>query len=241
MFHFAQLGWNEQLDRELKVWMEPFNVQIDIAPSQMSFGSIPLVTNHVVSGIYETIVDVAAKSRFCEVLSTLSLHRRQIGTLHIEKKTPRALDAEANTTLLTVAQVHSQSNDITYPSGQYRDPKDVEFSIDYEYSGARINSKDIFLVVIDVLATAAQSSPDTLLDSLHAVSPSGDCVINIAKVGDPSKINYSFVTLALRLLVMEIMVKLRKFEEIGFRLNWDASVVAEASIKLANHGAAVQR
>ena len=235
------MGWNKKLERALTVWTESFDVQIDIAPSQMSFGSIPLVTNHVVSGIYETIVDVAAKSRFCEVLSTLSLHMRHIGTMRIEKVTPRTLDAEANVTLLTIADVHSQSNDITYPSGRYKDPDDVEFSIDYEYSGARINSKDIFLVVIDALATAAQSSPDTLLNSIHAVSPSGDCVINIAKVGGRSKINYSFVTKALRLLITDIMVKLRKFEEIGFRLNWDASVVAEASIKLADHGAAVQR
>ena len=129
-----------------------------------------------------------------------------------------------------------QSNAMSYPSGQYDDPNDPEFSVSYTYSGARINSKGILLAVLDALATCAQFSPEMPFESLGAASASGDCVISIAQVDGPIKVNYSFVTKNLSILVKKIIVPLNKFEAITIQLKWETAVIAEASIQLADHG-----
>ena len=237
MYQFAQIGWHEKFAGALTVWVEGLNVEIDVESSHMSHGSVRLEVNHAIFGLYETIMDVAALSRFYQVHVTLSLHRRQIGVLLIRRRTSRTLDGGNNATYLSLATKSPQSNAVTYPTGQFTDPDDPEFSVSYTYSGALINSKDIFLVVLDTLATAAQFSRATSFTSFHAISPSGDCVISIVAIDATFQVNYSFVTKALRIMILEIMVQLKKFGEISLQLRWQTSVMAELSIKLAGRGA----
>ena len=240
MYKFAQAGWDNNFSGGVTVWVDSFDVQIDIEDASGDHGSLQLKTSHIILALYATIVDVATKSRFVEELTTISLHGRQIGNLAIEKKPPRTSDGRTDAANLTIPQTPLQSTAVTYPSGQYDDPDDPEFSVSYTYSGARINSNGIFLAVLDALATSAQVSPEMGFESLHAASPSGDCVIRVAKVDGPIKVDYSFVTTTLRILIRKIIVPLNKFEEIQIRLKWEAAVVAEASIQLADHEHAAQ-
>ena len=237
MYSFAQEDWNKQQLDAFTILSPRSDIQIDIEPFR---DTIQLEVNHIVFGLYDTILDVAEKSRFCETLSTLSLHRRLVGTLRIEKMTPRILDGGINAPNLTVVKGLPQSNGVTYPTGRLQDPDNPEFSIDYIYYGARINSKDIFLAILDALATAAQFSDIEPFESLRAASPSGPCVVNLVGVDGPIKTNYSFVTKALRMTIVGIMVKLGKFEEIALRLKWEGSLIAEGSVKLTDRGAVAQ-
>lgn len=234
MYYFAQEGWHNPLTLILTFRSVRFDVQIEIEPAQTS---LQLEFNHVVLGVYDTILDVAAKSQFCETLSTISLHRRAIGTMRIEEKTPKIMGSGSNATNLTIRDAFPQGNGLTYPKGRFDDRDDPQFSIEYIYYGGRINSKDIFLAVLDALATAAQFTDSASFTSLDGASPSGDCLIKIVGFHDPYQINYSFVTKALKILVMGIMVPLAKFEEVALRLTWKGSLMAEASVKMADRGA----
>ena len=237
MYQFAQIGWHKELDGGLRVWAEGFDVEVNIRALRGPQNPLALQTVHIVFGLYETIVDVAAQSRFCDVVTTLWLHRRRLGYLRIEKRMPEKLTSGTDDTNLTVVKAFPQSNDGTYPSGQFIDPDDPEFSIHYTFSGARIDSKSIFLAILGGLAASAQYSPDRGFRSLHTISPSADCVIDIIEIDASFEVNYSFVTKALRMMITDIIVPLRKFEEVTFQLKWLASTIAEGSIKLANRGA----
>ena len=234
MYHFAQTGWYKGLAGGFTVWVNGFNMEIDIEKLLEPHGSFQLQTIHIVFGLYETIVDISTHSRFCEVLTTLSVYRRQIGTLVIQRRASVALEKEtANATSLILVKGSSTSNAATYPSGMILDPENPSFSISYRYSGIRINSKDIFLAALGALATAAEFSPSTSFKSLNAISASGKCAISILEVDNQFQLNYSYVTKALRAMVVDVMVYLRKFEEMTLELKWQATKIAEGSIRLA--------
>ena len=232
-YEFAQLGWNRALRRSATVWADGFNTQIYIETAGDAHGSFHLDTGQILSGLYDTMVDVSAQSRFCEVSTTLSLYGRRTGLLVLEKRRPSTLGGHgtnaANSSLLTAS---SQSNAATYPSGSIVDRDDQSFSLSYAYSGVSINSKDVFLAIIDGLTIAGQSPPSTPFKSLNAVSPSGICVISIVEV---DQVKYSYVTKALRNLVRDIMVTLKKFGEVTFKLMLEGRTMAAGSIKLASH------
>lgn len=236
MYQFAQRGWNKRLSGGFTVWLDKFGVEVDIESVRHQHGAVELQTCHIVLGLYETILEVSAQSRFCEVLTTLSLHRRQIGSLAIQRKTPQITKTDgANATKSFMVEASSSSNAPTYPSGIIIDVDDRPFTVSYTFTGIHINSKDIFIAVLDALATAAQLPADTLFQSLNAVSPSGNCVISVAVDSSQSRLSYGHVTKALRALVISVMVVLKKFEEITFQLKWQANKMVQGSISLANH------
>ena len=230
MYQLAQKGWNERLDGGLTVWVEGYDVQVDVDSLYEVHSSFGLEYNHIVFALWKTMLDVAAKSRFCTVLSTIWLRGRILGTLRIRRLTPTTLEGRVNVTNFTDVNATQHSNDITYPSGQYNDPDDTDFSMQYTYSGSRINSKSIFLTVLDALAASAQFSPIASLGTLYAVGPAGDCVISVVPTEHPFAVNYSFVTKALRLMISDIMVKLKKFGGITLQLKWEGGVIAQAQV-----------
>ena len=236
MYHFAQADWYQELTGGFTTWVNAYDLEIDIESSHGIHGDFQLQTRHIVLGLYETVTDVSAHSRFCEVLSTLSMHRRQIGTLVIQKRAP----SKSNATSSVVDQGSPSSNAATYPSGQVNDPDEPSFLISYEYSGTRINSKDIFLAVIAALATAAQYPPMQPFRALNALSASGDCVISILGADSSFRVNYSYITKALRTIVVHIVVVLAKFEEMRFQLELETLTIGQGSISLVNRKSTAQ-
>ena len=235
MYQFAQTGWNKRLSGGFTVWLDRYDVEIDIESVHQQHGSVQLQTCHIVLGLYETIREVSAQSRFCEVLTALSLHRRQIGSLAIQRKTPQKTKTVGVNATSSSTVMDFSSNDVpTYPSGSIIDLDDRRFNISYMFTGIRINSKDIFLAVLDALATAARFPANTLFQSLNAASPSGACVISLTVDSSQSTLSYSFITKTLRGIVIHVMVVLRKFEEITFQLNWQANKMVEGSVRLAD-------
>ena len=237
MYHFAQRGWDNPLARSLTYWDEGYNAQIGIESTQGSHGAIRLATNHIVIGLYTTMLDVAAQSRFCEVHTTLSQHQRRIGRLLLEKKTSSTLERGGiNATSLLLDKGSLQGSVLTYPSGRIIDPDDSNFEVAYTYTGARLNSRDVFLGVLDALATAAQFDRSTFFESLNVISPSGACAISIVAIPSSTfRVKYSFVTRALLIMIRDIMIYLKNFGGVTLQLEWKRSAMAEVSVKSANH------
>lgn len=227
MYQIAQLGWYKPLVANTNYTVGGYNVQIGIESTQAGHGAIPLATRHMVIGLYTTMLDVTALSRFCEV------HQRLIGLLFIEKTPAPTLEqAGMNATNLLLDTGSLQ----TYPSGRIVDPNDRDFEIEYTYSGARLNSKDVFLGVLDALATAAQFGRLTFFESLNAVSPSCACTISIVAIQSSTfRVTYNFVTKALLFMITDVMIYLKKFGEVTLQLEFKGSAMAEISVKSADH------
>ena len=240
MYKFGLFKWHEELATDYVLWAQGYNAEIEILPG---LGALHLQVSHVIFGLYETMVEIATHSQFCRVTATLSLHGRQIGRLAIQENAHSTLGTSgSNATNSTILSLSSQSNLATYPSGEIIDHEDPEFSIVYTFTGTHINSRDIFLVVLDALATTAPFSLEEQFVSLHEVSPSGSCEISIVGFPGPFGPNYSFAVKALRNLVMDLIVVLRKFEEMTFELRWEnVHKMAEGSIRLVSSGAAAQK
>ena len=228
-YDFAQLGWNKAFTEGMTIWVHGFDVEIDIeaagAVNHLSHGLILL-------GLYETMANIAAQSRFCQLSTSLLRYGRRIGLLSVEESKQLTLGGNvtdvANSSQLTAA---SQSIAVTSTSGSITDRDDRSFSVSYIYSDLPINSKDVFLAIIDGMVTAGQSSPGTPFQSLHAMSPSGNCLIRIIRV---DQVNYSYVTRALK-LVRDIMVMRKKFGEMTFELKVEVRTIASGSVKPASH------
>ena len=227
-YDFAQLGWNTAHTGGITIWVHGYNVEIDI---ESAGGGHRLDYGQILLGLYETMVDIAAQSRFCQVSTTLVRYGRRIGFLSLEKARQTTLGSNgadvANSSLLTGA---SQSITVTYPSGYIVDRDDRSFSVSYIYTDFLVNSKDVFLAILDGLVTAGQFSPGTPFQSLNAMSPSGNCAITIVEV---DQVSYSYVTRALK-LVRDIMVMQKKFGEMTFELKLEGRTIASGSVKLAN-------
>ena len=238
MFHFDLMGWHQTAVRGLTIWADRHNVQLDLDSYVMTQGGPQLTTAHMVAGLYQTITDIAAGDRFCEVISTLSLYQRQIGTLRFEKIPPRSLEMEGggDARNLSVGDTGSVRNGITYPSGRWDDPGRTDFSMTYTFSGKRINSKGIFLAVIDALAIAAQFDQDTVFTSLRGMSTTGNCVVNVVATPGPTSVSYASVTKAVRLVIADIMIPLNKFGEIRLQLKWRDVLMGEISVKEPGRG-----
>lgn len=234
MYRFAQEEWQQPLIRIYTFRSVRYDIQMEVEPAP---SVLKLENGHVVLGVYDTIVDVAAKSQFCETLSTISFHGREVGTVRIEKKMPETLDNGSGATSFTTVDTSPQGNGMTYPKGRFDDPDEPHFSVEYIFYGGRINSKDIFLAVLDALAIAAQFKDIAPFTSLDGASPSGDCVIKILGTRGRYKVNYSFVTKTLLILIQHIMIPLVKFEEVALRLIWKGTLMANASVKMAGRGA----
>lgn len=233
MYHFARTDWQKRLDGGFTVWSEGYDVQIDVLSTSRPLNSLKLQTSHIVFGLYTTMVDVAAHSRFCETHTDFFLNRRRVGVLVIEEKAPRTplRSGGINATGTSIRSGSPQSNAVTYPSGTFNDPDDIGFSVSYTFSGVRVNSKDVFLAILDALATTAQFPQAAPFTSLSAISPSGGCTVRVDAV---ERMNYSFIIKTLRLVISDIIVPLGKFEEMTLQLKGDDSTVAEGSIKLTD-------
>lgn len=228
MYQFAQKGWHDSLDGGFRTWAQGFKVEVETESSQGSGGPLPLLTSHIVLGLYYTIVEISRANSFCKVTTTLSIQNRQRGLIRIHE---RALGMPSNG-LTDATTKHLSSTTPAYPSGRATDADDPRFTIDYAYDGARIASQEIFIAILDGLATSAQYADDARFQHLTATSASGKCAIDISAVAGPHQTNYSFVTKALRLLTWDVILRLRKFGGMTFELRWEGTSIARGYMRV---------
>jgi len=228
MYQFAQKGWDTTLDGGIRTWAQGSTVEVDIEGSQRSGGPFPLLTSHIILGLYYTMVEISKSQIFCKVTASLWIEKRQRGTLKIQELASGMSSVDTANTGLTNATIGDLS---AHPSGRAVDFDDSRFTIDYVYDGSKIASQDIFIAVLDGLATSAQYADDAKFQQLAATSASGKCQINITEVAGPHQISYRLVTKALRMLTFYVILRLRTFGEMDFDLKWEDASIAQGSMR----------
>jgi hypothetical protein len=232
MYQYAQKGWDDIFEGGARTWVTGYKVEVDLEDIQKPGGPLPLLISHIVLGLYYTIVELWRSKRYCKVTASLSTHNRQRGTLRIQDLGSPVLSVNtANDNLTNISPGALSFTTPTYPSGSFSDVDDHRFTIDYAYDGGRIASEDIFIAALDGLATSAQYIDDSKFQHLAATSASGKCQIDVSEVASPHQVNYSYVIKALRILTLDVIRYLRKFEGMTFDLKWEGISIAKGYMK----------
>lgn len=232
MYGLAQRGWDNRLIGGWQIWARGQNVEVDIESAGGSQGPLPLLTSHIVVALYRTVEKIWRDKDFCKVITSISLGQRQIGTLRIQPFARRADSVGVTGSDFGNFTAESLStNPATHPSGQVIDKDDARFIVDYAYSGARIDSQDMFIAILDALANSAPHPDTSDFHHLAAASASGGCTVVIYKVASPYQITYSYVTKALRTLTRFVIRPLRRFGEMTFELKWKGTNIAKGYFK----------
>ena len=235
------------------VWRKGYDVEILIKNSQDPHAPLKLTSDVLVTGLWETMVQICRSDFYYETTLKMSYHYQEIGTLTIQEHTPGALanstkvDADAllnsvapSDPALSLAQAAPSLNSTappSYPSGRIPFPMDARYSISYTYGTTQIKSKDIFMAVLGILATAAQyDQAKQPIDKLQQVSPSKKCVITLTPTHNRVEINYSAAVAGMVLLIKAIMLPLEKFEEMDFSLWFLQYEIAKGSAKALSPG-----
>lgn len=230
MYEFAKTGWDDPLARNMRIWAYGYDVEIDIENWQGPGGPLPLRTNHVVLALYEVVVAMSTSVRFFEVAATISIQRRRVGVLKMERLRPINI-AHDQPEGINESKPETTKSIVNAPSGTVIDQDDPRFTISYAYSGARINSKDVFIAILEALAITAEYTDTLPFHSLATTSASRKCMITFSDARSGSKLHYSFITQALRILTWDVIIALKLFGEMTLQLLWDGQKIAEGNIK----------
>lgn len=232
MYQYAQKGWDNIFEGGARTWVTGYKVEVDLENTQRPGGPLQLLISHIVLGLYYTIVELWRSKRYCKVTASLSTHNRQRGIIRIQDLGSPVLSVDtANDNLTNIMAGALSFSTPTYPSGSVSDVDDHRFTIDYAYDGGRIASEDVFIATLDGLATSAQYVDNIRFQHLAATSASGKCQIDISEVANPLQVKYSFVTKALRILTLDVIRYLRKFEGMTFDLKWEGISIAKGYMK----------
>ena len=237
------------------VWRKGYDVEILITNSQRSPPPLMLTSNVLVTSLWETMVQISQYNFYYETTLKMWYHYEDIGTLMIQEHTvgttANGTKAEADTLLNSIAPkdaglILTQAAPLNstappyYPSGRIRFPIDYRFSMTYTYQTTLIQSKDIFMAVLGILATAAQYEPSMQpIIPLMQVSPSKRCVITLAPTRRWVEFDYANAVLSLNLLIHTIMLPLEKFAEMEFSVWFLQEKVGLGSVKALSPGPGV--
>ena len=234
------------------VWRKGYDVEILIENSQKPSVRRRLTSDVLVPGLWETMVQICEYNFYYKTTLKMWYHYQEIGTLTIKEHT---VGVTANGTIaaatallnsvgpndaaLSLAQAAplNISAPPSYPSGRILFPRDDRYSITYTYDTTQIKSKDIFMAVLGILATAAQYDPaKQLMKEMKQVSPSKRCAITLTPTRSWIELSYGKAVIALKLLINLIMLPLEKFGEMEFSVWFLQHKIAQGSVKALSPG-----
>ena len=194
---------------------------------------VQLRTLHVVFALFYTMVAMSEDSMFCSWNSYIYLNTREIGTLFVEANYPtsnlrnNSTDVDFNGAP-SIAAVNS-----TVDSTTLGITINIEgLTITYNYVGDRINSKDLFIAVLNGMAEAAKAGAQSSCESLRAASLDSNIVFSITKSPtSPQPLTYKVVTLVMRLITLDMALEQRRFAEISFVFRWRKEQIGHGLVR----------
>ncbi len=130
---------------------------------------------------------------------------------------------------LEATETTSPTSTPTADSGELTDPDDNLFKIRYQYSGQRVLNGDVFSAAIDGLAMAAQYDSDGPCDSITALSISRKVVWHIGRSTTHPTFT-SELTRVFFLMIRDLFLKERRFQELWFHLEYEGEIVADGYV-----------
>ncbi|CAD6580935.1 MAG: hypothetical protein ASARMPREDX12_000308 [Alectoria sarmentosa] len=218
-----------------------------------------LQTKHLVSGLYEAGITIAASedhgTRDFKLYAGIVLDNRPIGWLLYDIKRPRLDRAATNSTVrlngsdlshdLSTNPPEEQSPDSDSPtplstrrSGWVSDLADPKFKIYYESNGQSLTPSCVWTAFLDGFATAAQHDNDGSDADISARSSDRSVSINVHGDADAASFTWGNVKTTLKVIWREVVIGYRKgpdrqlWEDMTFLIYYEGKRVGEGYIVL---------
>ena len=240
LWYFVHQDWDAFFAKSYAGWAPGFNVEVFLANARGVQSAILLRVNHIIIATLQIVMSLARANKSCKVSGGLYFQRRYMGVLTIQSRQIQGNVLGApllvNDTIIGGNSTHTV-NIVNAQSGVFRDNDEPDLTISYTFKEIRIEGKEVFTAILDALATAAQDGEETIFRSVKGIGASGDVEISILSEGPERRyrITNSYVYAILRDLVLDIMVKAKRFSEMTFEAQWkDAKVCVGSVSKIGN-------
>lgn len=123
--------------------------------------------------------------------------------------------------------------DLSGETGIVIDPVNDRYMIDYKFDGTRLNSKDVFAVILDALATAAPHDKDSDCQDLLGVGPpsrTGQAVVSFHQVPSAHPMSYPIAKSALYAIFTKLDIDQNKWGEMTFDVLRDGEKVGQGDV-----------
>ncbi|KAL8784319.1 MAG: hypothetical protein Q9213_004028 [Squamulea squamosa] len=217
------------------VLMMFINPQVPSAPDQLTMG-------HCVAALYRAIAVMTDGVLFCQLKCQLAIQDKTIGAMSIAHAND-VTDTGVNVTVLAQSDMSSThiatTGNLRANGGTIRDDNNPRFSITYHFLGKSINQKEVSMVVLEAMASAAPYSRNAECKELQALSHDDGAAIIIESVfSDRLPLTYGWVTRTLKLLYQRIIVPGKRWGDIWLEMKYQDVKIGELRMLRVTGGAA---
>ena len=239
MFILASLRWTTNISRSISMTGQHASTELALEPSHAS-RDCKLQVQHAVLGLYQAGVAIAQGGKFTQLDALLYVKECKVGWLEFRSKSDVLLgdsDVDHSTASVSRDSYSSTTTMMEADSGKVIDPEDKELVITYEWDGVRIKAQDLFTVLLDVLAIAAEHN-NTELDAYvpAARSASGDTVLSTWTIGEKGNPHMTWMHLKrVFILVWDLVIvggkgKKARFEGFYFGIYYEGKEIGAGRI-----------
>ncbi|KAL8819983.1 MAG: hypothetical protein Q9223_001688 [Gallowayella weberi] len=230
MYDTAQHPWDEDVQLVTGENIKGSDVSIMVLNVQGMEQPDQLRISYCVTALYRAIIAMTKGVLFCYLQAPIILFSKRIGLLSISDSKLNALvGVDQNTTIAVGSNItaldvfHVNARPTT---GTIRDVTNPALTITYHILGKAISPKEVSLVILEALASAAPFSKHDQCKELQVLSPDGGAAIIIESVKAPM-FTYQWATRALKLLYQEIVVPFKRWGDIFLEIKAHDDVIGE--------------
>ncbi|KAL9071459.1 MAG: hypothetical protein Q9161_004176 [Pseudevernia consocians] len=210
------------------------------------FSDSRLQVRYAVTGLLDVGVAIAQKSQFYQLDAALFVGDDEVGWLEFRPKPKR--DGISNGSVRRLGSGAAVNDSVTVTvtgdGGKITDEDDRNFVLTFSYDGVRIKAQDIFTVLLDAFAIAAEHNNTDADASIPAArSASGDMVLSTWTVGEAGDAEMTWARLKRALIVIwELLIVGQKgqkprFEGLMFGLEYKGMAIgAGRMLRFAEDG-----
>ena len=221
----AQTDWHAPAGHHKPYTSQKHNMAIFVHNPTHPGGSI-LEQGHVMRGVYDGVVSMSKDRKFQAAAIEMFIVDQPIGKVFITRWR-QSYESSGNVSMtargdagalepegLNKSTIQSSGDD----HGRYIDPVTKDMSIVYNWNTPRINSNEIFTVLMEGIMIIHHDGAFLTFDHLNAVSATGRCAMNIHDIGFEKR-GLTGISAATFLFMMATMiVEQRRFESLDFSL-----------------------
>lgn len=220
----AQQSWDDPIHVMMAKRIQGYDVLMTIINLQSADDPVQLRISHCVVALYTAVVRLTDNILFCHLDSDLSVYSERIGTLSIYPAKHHLIDPFSVLTLgqeSNVTALDQSSTNLMRRSGILRDDLDPHLSFNYYSYEKPVTPKEVSLVILDALASAAPFDRNAECKELEATSPGGGTAIFMESTTDNLRFTYGNATKTLLRLYQRMIVPLKLWEEIYCEVSYD--------------------
>ena len=195
----ANIPWAYTLPGLVMVASEDTSTDLVLEPCQPEDES-RLRVEYAILGLYQAGLAIAQGGKFYELEASIYEGELKVGRLEFR----RGQDAlQRSSKIHPLILGHTNDTRINADSGIIRDPDNRKFTLTYQWDGVRIKAQDVFTVILDAYAVAAEHNNTELDASVPAArSASGDTVLSTWTVGNVGNPHMTWARLKKALIII---------------------------------------